>query len=716
MKHPIGADWVIGFVVAVLFLLPLLWVGPADQEEYQHVIFSSLIHFKNLLRGAYLFWYDGLGLGTPLHLGGGSMNHHPLFLLSPVISLRLVLTLLWTVHLTIAGVYVLRLCADLAIARPIALVVLFSYVLSAATLNYAYTDDWPAVFLTWTMLPVLVLYLQRFLTREDASPVVAALRLALLFAFTILNGNPGHQMVVYIVLAVFVLFHAYDRPRLLAWLAFIGIVVATMVSERLYYLATEAVAFPAHLERNVRGGYDLLSYLTVALRPLTSNVVSALAGSATLAELMQTLVAENRAVRLPFVGAVFLVAATTTAAWLVLAMRMRTDGQRAKTAVALCFVVSVVLSVFGESIFRNSLGVIWFFRDPMILFALLAAGIGLSVAWRLGGRVRVAVIVLVVGHCIQMVSFAAPVVINAMRGDSMAFFRGVETPGAFAVWLTDAAASHGARLYLSPAAEALFRRQLAPEGLYALTDLSRLGLAPVNGWFKGVSMDPLYPSTDLMQGRIRGELDVIDNGPLLDVLGVGLVLVLEDDLSKIRTAGTLRQIGSFDTRTLVGNKRFVLLANPDHWNRASVLAPSAAKFVPAKRHTCSHDRFLCADLADLAAAHLDDTVTIAGRHGDLTLTLAPATAPRLVVVSQLYRVEWRAEADGRRLVTRAVAGALLGIDVPAGVAAIDLGYRPAVRGILLLVSWLAIGLCLGVFLWRRRQGSADAARGIDGGH
>ena len=205
MKHPIGADWVVGFVVAVLFLLPLLWVGPADQEEYQHVIFSSLIHFKNLVRGAYLFWYDGLGLGTPLHLGGGSMNHHPLFLLSPFVSLRLVFTLLWAAHLTIGGFYMLRLCAGLTIARPIALVVLLSYVLSAATLNYAYTDDWPAVFLTWTMLPVLVHYLQRFLIGDAPSSAVAVVRLALLFAFTILNGNPGHQMVIYVVLGVFVL-------------------------------------------------------------------------------------------------------------------------------------------------------------------------------------------------------------------------------------------------------------------------------------------------------------------------------------------------------------------------------------------------------------------------------------------------------------------------------------------------------------------------------
>jgi hypothetical protein len=56
------------------------------------------------------------------------------------------------------------------------------------------------------------------------------------------------------------------------------------------------------------------------------------------------------------------------------------------------------------------------------------------------------------------------------------------------------------------------------------SDLVLLGLNPVNGWFKSVSVAAMQPPMALMESFITGDANVIGNRALLEVLGINMGL------------------------------------------------------------------------------------------------------------------------------------------------------------------------------------------------
>ena len=120
---------------------------------------------------------------------------------------------------------------------------------------------------------------------------------------------------------------------------------------------------------------------------------------------------------------------------------------------------------------------------------------------------------------------------------------------------------------------------MSGEGLHFVTDLALLGVNPINGNFKGVSMDRLYPSRALMYGVIGGQQDVIENDTLLDVLGVNLIMMAAGEgpvPSTLRLTDHLHPGGG----SFAGPAHdILLLANEDAWPKA-VLLDGAAQTAP----------------------------------------------------------------------------------------------------------------------------------------
>ena len=85
------------------------------------------------------------------------------------------------------------------------------------------------------------------------------------------------------------------------------------------------------------------------------------------------------------------------------------------------------------------------------------------------------------------------------------------------------------RWYLAPRLDALVRDgRLQEAGLWRDIWIYR-GLPVVNGSFKGVSTDVLYPSGSLPIGRIVGEAATVQNAATLAGLGIGAVLATADE-------------------------------------------------------------------------------------------------------------------------------------------------------------------------------------------
>ena len=116
------------------------------------------------------------------------------------------------------------------------------------------------------------------------------------------------------------------------------------------------------------------------------------------------------------------------------------------------------------------------------------------------------------------------------------------------------------------------------------SDLVFLGLNPINGWFKNVSMDRLYPSISLMEGVIIGDLNVVHNRALLDVLGINLVMTAESEGPSAGGTAVVHRMTTDDRGTLL------TLANPGAWPKAVLIDPAALEVTLPLNPGCVHQR------------------------------------------------------------------------------------------------------------------------------
>jgi hypothetical protein len=670
-------EYVIGLAIGALFLAPLLVWGGFDTEETALGIFSSQVHYQHLFRGEWLFWLTDLGFGTPMPIGH-RLDAHPVFAVSGVTSLRTALSLLWIVQLTAAVVYFLRLSALGGLRPPLRMLLLACYVFSVVSVCWFYENDWVTFVVAWTTLPMLLFYLREVVVGEGSSNRWTRLvRLALAFGFVILNSHPGYVAPIFTSLAIYAVVAAPRQVAVWAGLFAAFVLTVAMTGERLYYFATEALFFPS-FERYSQPEYQLGEYaraLVAPFSPVDGNM------------------------RLPFIGVGLALAALGSVV-------RRRQGDPHLRACAVTFLAALVLSLIPPHLFSlyTAASGSWLFRDPMFFFALLAGGHVLQHGLdhpRTGVR-RLAAALLVVQVCQQAATIWPGALYYYDRRDSAMFYRQLDEPVDLVRALERHAGTFGRRLYLSPQVQVLTRGALARYGVRVGTDLTLRGFNPINGWFKVVSMDRLYPSIYFMHGYIRGERDVVENRSLLDVLGVGLVLTTEGEGPVPDGLSVLERI-PVDTSS--GPHVLLLLGNPDSWPQAALLSTDARSLGLPQRAGCPNDRALCRDFTRLAESRVAPVSSVTGSNGRYSVRVPPADAERVLFLSTTYRPEWRAVSSGSELRVDPVAEAFLGITVPAGVREVDLAFVPTWR---IRLTWLSgltalsMVLFLCVTAWRRR--------------
>jgi hypothetical protein len=253
----------------------------------------------------------------------------------------------------------------------------------------------------------------------------------------------------------------------------------------------------------------------------------------------------------------------------------------------------------------------------------------------------------------------------------------------------------GTRIYLSGLAQELARGSLTTSGIRVVTDLTFSGLNPVNAWFKVVAMDRLYPALWLMHGYIGGVRDVVENGPLLDALGIGLVLTDEQE-GPIPDGLVLLERLTVDT--FRGPHTLLLLGNRDAWPQATLLSRDAAGLQLQRRPRCPNERALCLDFTPLLATRRAEPVSLVTAHGRYTARLPASDTDRLLFLSTAYRPEWRARSSRAPLEVEPLAMGFLGVHVPAGTTEIELAFVPAWRQRLAWFSALSALSLIGFLL------------------
>jgi hypothetical protein len=360
------------------------------------------------------------------------------------------------------------------------------------------------------------------------------------------------------------------------------------------------------------------------------------------------------------------------------------------------------MAVFGILLFSGWIPVPWVsqryqFRDPLTLCGILLAGLALNAFWRHARLRPVAAAVLVLQ--VASIAYAAwPVLARMVGADGSqgVAFRGA-TGGTPLVDNLVAALRAPGRLAYSPQVDyEVSQRALVADGL-GINALAYRGVPVVNGSFKAVSNDVISPDDRLFYGRVRVPPPFIAGGVGLDVLGVRYVLARPGE----PVAPDLAELGVFATAR---GGELILYENADAWPGAFLIPAAFGDEELPVLPGCAHNRVLCRDLAPVGV-HRDTMPLTIVRHGNGIRVRWNATRePRILVVTEMFRPEWIATADGRPAATRRMYGALLGVPLPAGVGDVRLEYRPAALVTATVASYVALlmGLALALPGFRRR--------------
>jgi hypothetical protein len=676
------AEMLGGLAIGALFLLPLLVWGPWDDEEAALGLFSSQVHYQALFHGQWLFWLNDLGFGTPLPIGQ-RLDFHPVFALGSLVSLRLALSGVWLVHVAVMVVYFLRLAAVTGIKPPMRMFLLACYVFSATTVGYFYQTDWLSVQIAWTLYPGLVFYLRQAVTGGgETSFWFTAILLAMLVGFVVLNSHPGYVAPLIIVLGVYVV-AATPSARTWACLLVATALTAAVSAERIYFAVSEMRLFPGSLPRLTQSGYGLGSFVDAAVAPLRGVPYN---------------------LRLPFIG----LALSACAVAAVFRVRGSRDAHTRACVVA--FVAALALSVAPDSVLGAATVISggWLFRDPMLLFGLMAGGLVLQRLYD-SRTLRPVAWGLVVLQVAQQSVTIWPAALNWRDHDGrLQFYAHQGRRDGLAGLLVERAGRYGTRLYLAEDVRTLMRGSLSRHGIHVVTDLVFLGLNPVNAWFKGVSMDRLYPSWGLMHGQIAGQREVIENSAALDVLGVDLVLASKDGIRPAHELVATDQVHVTESNRLAAPHDLVLFANPDAWPTAVLMTAGTQHLQLPRQPQCRPAGAMCSDYSSFLSHRLPAPVSLDATNGFYAARFGAAEQERLLFVSAAYRPEWRASSPAGALPVEPVADAFLGVTVPAGVDRVELAFVPRLRIALTILSGCALAALMAAFavVWWRRPGTA----------
>jgi hypothetical protein len=227
----------------------------------------------------------------------------------------------------------------------------------------------------------------------------------------------------------------------------------------------------------------------------------------------------------------------------------------------------------------------------------------------------------------------------------------------------------------------------------------------VNAWLVGVSADSVWPDERLYYARIRTPEALMTAGASLDVLGIRYVLARREE----RVASGLRAGPVIAT----SRHELVLYENADAWSGAFLLDPEEAAGELPRHPGCENDRVLCLDLAPLAARARRELVNAHRTGGAIDISMPRLDQPAVLVVTEMFRPGWQARSSVGALTTGRFAGGLLRVDVPAGLTAVRLLYRPPLMIASTIVAWSA--LAASAFLLARRAAATGRRMLFDAG-
>ena len=671
----VGLACIVGAAFSTAFIIG----STPDEEEFRFAVLSTWLHVDALRHGRLEFWTAMLGLGLP-------QPFTPNFLLHPLLPLLAVVSpVTWTrvlllAHTLLGAAGMWQLTRHLRVTPLTSAVCVSTFLLATPGQNYVLTDFWLSHYIVWTSVPWLLLLAWRVLEADGRALRVWSVACGLCVGLVVASANPGH-LIVYATVAVAVVVAHWRRVMARGrWIALAILIAAAIASPTLAQLAHERPMFDSGLESWILP--EPLSWSAAW------NVFFSPFGPTNL--------------RLPFTRTLFF-GGPFAVLCLIGCVRFARRHADLALVVAACTVL-----LFTSLLPLSFVSARFHYRDPLILATIPLAGLSFerllaARRWR-----PIAVLVLITQLGVLCAS-AWPAMARTWTGDARrAEWARAGTGDTELVETLLRLARPAGRMVFSPAVDdEIYEGSNLQESL-GVNALAYRGLSVVNGWFKGVSAGTVWPDERWFYARVSAPQQLLESAAGLDVLGIRYVLTNADET----VAEDLRRRGVVPKRD---GTHFVLYENSNPWPDAFVLDGAAEHIPPARLPGCSNDRVLCTDLAPLAARRSTDGLLIRHRNGRLDVRLFPADEPRLLVISQMFRLDWAASADGSSLTTVPAFGGLIGVRIPPGISSVQLRYRPVMLMLATVLAWCTLIAGFAALIVLRRTGRRSAPGSAENG-
>ncbi|MGE3274335.1 MAG: hypothetical protein AB7O67_04430 [Vicinamibacterales bacterium] len=673
-------------VAAAVFLAAgFVWGSTPDEEEYRFSILTTLLHARAMADAAWPYWTSELGLGMP-HPLGQNFVWHPLMPLLTVLRPDRWVVLLLVTHTIVGAAGVMWLGRVIGLGPAPSAVATATFLLASTTQNFVLTDFWPSGLVGWTLMPWIVGLILRLVgAPDDRARRLLACGLGLVAGLAIDNGHPGYMTVYGAPVVACVAVHWRRLLRDWRWWALATIIMLAVAGPTILQVGTEVGRFAPGLPRaNYDDPLRWAGLWDLFVRPLPLGIDGGWRDAIL-----------RRGARVAFFGPPFALLAVGAVVSGLAVRRRRLD-------IGAAFVVSFVLLCTPGLSALKIFPATSLFRDPMILFGLLLAALVVDHLLRRGRRGLASALVV-----LQLAALAAAawpflaVTLDPQRRQPWRLF--VE-PGPAVRWLVANTDAGVGRIYYSVQVDRLVDSgDFIDQGLWRNTPAYH-GLRVVSGVFKGVSTAPVSPDASLPYGRIESVAPLQQSAPSLRVLGLRYVVAFRDE----PVAQVLEPVSSLTTP----RGDLVLYRVPEA--AAALVVPASVPVgEPPLLADCPTRGLLCRDFTALDAARLPGAHARTERaHGTITVRLEPQDSATVVVIGEMYRDGWRAAASGTELPVRGVAGGLIGVEVPPGIAHLQLDYAPAGRRVATAVAGAVLAMTLFVLAgsWiRPRRREEDAA-------
>jgi hypothetical protein len=414
-----------------------------------------------------------------------------------------------------------------------------------------------------------------------------------------------------------------------------------------------------------------------------SNVTDPLPWSAVW-DALATPVAAAAAPRSLFFGGPFALLAIAGAVWFA---RTRMDlVSGAVISAVLLFTTWIPLPLVSQR---------YQFRDVVTFCAIPLAALVVNRLLQIQ-RVRPLAVTALVLQVVLVAGGAWPLIQRTLEPEwrRASEFRGAIGDAALADTLIGHMTRPGRVLY-SPAVEhEVSERALVPDGL-GINALAYRGVAVVNGLFKAVSADSVWPDDRLFYGRVRTPRALVMSKATLDVLGIRYVIALRGE----SVSPALRELV---TIVAARGKELVLYENRDASAGAVLLDGTAAGRDLPVFEGCNNNRILCRDMAALADYRQHGLLEVTRAANEIRVAWSSAGDPTMLVVVEMFRPGWIATSGDRVLSARPVYGGLIGVPLPIGASEVRLVYRPSAPRAAIVVCCLGMIAGIALIVWPSR--------------